>query len=262
MNLTTEAKNLLERMKEKGLIGIKSELESEGIRIEELIILNSMVNKSGLKSGLKIGGAEAKLDMYVATNTMSDWVIAPMIESGYAARKCVEAYTNIKKNTPLNMPKLCINIETLTSLQNIREICDELKNLPASLVFGRVDFTLSNGLSRGEIGSELINKSVLSAAEVAKEYDYQFVVGGGINVASIPLLKQIKDIRLDRFETRKCIIDANALDGVEIEELLKDCVLFELLWLKIKSQYYNFISKEDDIRIAMLEQRHLYNLRG
>jgi hypothetical protein len=81
------------------------------------------------------------------------------------------------------------------------------------------------------------------------------VVGGAVSIDALSMLKRIKKTNLKRFETRKVIFDANAIDSPSIESGLLDAVKFEMLWLMNKRDYYSMIMKEDDARIAMLEAR-------
>ena len=180
----------------------------------------------------------------------------------YSAHKCVDAFLSLTKDSSFPSPKLLINIETVTALENIESICDEIQNVASGLVFGRVDFTLSAGLNRDQINSDYVNNSVLSASNVAKSHNLEFVIGGGVNIDSIEFFKEVHKIRLDRFETRKCILTSDSLYKDSISRLLQDCVLIELLWLKLKSNNYRFISEEDSERISMLEKRYLYNTSG
>lgn len=259
MTIFSELLTLAQRQKQLGLIGIKSEFESEGVRRNEFTIVNALARKAGLMSVLKVGGAEAKSDMFFAQDNMCDYVVAPMIETPYAAKKCIEAFSDVLRIPHITQPKLLVNIETASALSNINSIIDTILPVASGIVFGRVDFTLSSGLSRSDIQSATVSDAVLLASEYCKQADLEFVVGGGISVDSIDLLRALSHIRLDRFETRKCVIDVTALNS-DIHTLLKDCVRFELLWLKFKSSMYSVYSEEDISRISMLEQRHLYNI--
>jgi len=251
---------ILDRLSSTGLLGLKSELESEGIRFTELSTLNILAKSRGLKTALKIGGAEAKSDLIVAFEQLTDYVIAPMIETEYAAHKCVLLFRELMDRSLLNHPALLINIETKTAFANLDDIIRVAKPTIAGVVFGRVDYTLSYGLSRAEVLSSQVCDAVLEVSRVCKANDLEFVLGGGVSVDSIDFLKQLTDIRLDRFETRKCILSSDSLFSPSIYQVLQDCVLAELLWLKLKSTSYLQLSREDSARIEMLEKRHLYNI--
>ena len=245
MTIFSELLTLAERQKKFGMIGIKSEFESEGVRHNEFTIVNSLTRRLGLMSILKIGGAEAKSDMAFALDNMCEYIVAPMIESSYAAKKCVDAFVEVSSKPHLLTPKLLINIETISALHNISDIIETISSVASGIVFGRVDFTLSSGLKRSDIQSSVVSESALRVSQLCKESGLEFVLGGGISVDSLDLLRSLMEVRLDRFETRKCVIDARALKSDDVIPLLQDCVKFELLWLKFKSNTYSSYSSED-----------------
>jgi citrate lyase beta subunit len=123
------------------------------------------------------------------------------------------------------------------------------------VVFGRVDFTLSRGMPRDAINDDSITTAVCKVATACAQNDLKLVVGGSVAPAAIPALKQIRAIRLDRFETRKVIFDGSAIEADSIEAGIQNAVDFELAWLRNKRDYYQRISAEDASRIAMMEKR-------
>lgn len=123
------------------------------------------------------------------------------------------------------------------------------------MVFGRVDFAGSMGRQRDFVNSDEMISYVCDVAEVAKKHNLDLVVGGGVSAESIEPLRKVRQIRLDRFETRKVIFDAAVLDGNDAARGVELAVEFELLWLKNKRDYYRTIAAEDEQRIAMMEKR-------
>ena len=123
-------------------------------------------------------------------------------------------------------------------------------------VFGRVDYTMSHGMNRDDINSsEKITNSVIEVAKHAKKNDLNLVVGGAVSIDAVNILKKVKKIHLDRFETRKVIFSSDALEVNDLSKGMLEAINFELLWLKNKKNYYGSIFQEDDKRIKMLSAR-------
>ena len=58
--------------------------------------------------------------MNMGIRSLSKYIIAPMIETAYSAHKCVDAFLSLTKDSSFPTPKLLINIETVTALENIQ----------------------------------------------------------------------------------------------------------------------------------------------
>ena len=129
------------------------------------------------------------------------------------------------------------------------------------VVLGRHDFVLSMGWKADTINSQATTDYVLEVARLCRDNDKELVVGGGMSVESLDAIKQIHDIRLDRFETRKVIFDADKALKTNIEVGLYEAVQFEYYWLINKQNYYAAISQEDNKRISAFEKR-LEQLKG
>jgi hypothetical protein len=244
-----------------GVVGVKAEFEAEGTRIDELMRLIEIVRKLNLNLGIKIGGCEAMKDLMECKQLGTEYIIAPMVETDYALKKFIDAKNKIFNKDERNSTEFLINIETKTTLENldnIIKVCTshETKDGINGFVFGRVDYTLSCGLPREDINdSDIITDAVLQVSKKIKKSNLSLVVGGGVSLDALPIMRKIRETKLDRFETRKVIFSQNALEISNLQEGMLQAVKFELLWLKNKKNYYEAIFKEDDLRIKMLSDR-------
>ena len=249
--------DILKRLRDSyGSIGVKAEFESEGVRIDELLRLADLVNKSDLKLGIKIGGCEAVKDALDVKQFGADYIISPMIESRYALSKFSDLIERVYSSS-LNRPLALFNIETHLSYVNFDSILSYAlsSSFIDGVVFGRVDFTLSKGLSRSDVNSSQIESPCFDVSSKLRATKLDYVVGGGISSSSLPFLRRLNSVYLSRFETRKVIFDSSSLLDKNLDEGLLLSVKFELLWLLNKRNYYNHISTEDNNRIKMLEDR-------
>ena len=240
-----------------GIVSVKAEFEAEGTRLEELLRLVDVARAAGLPITVKIGGCEAIRDLLEAKQIGVRYIVAPMVESAYAASKYVAAKNIVYSEDEQKDTDFLFNMETITGFNN-RETLIEAIDIPGGadgVVFGRVDFVGSLGWDRNAINKQQTTDYAVETAKLCKESGKQLVMGGGVSIESIDALRQVHAIRLDRFETRKVVFDAGIALETDIEEGLVDAVHFELLWLLNKRDYYNGIAQEDEKRIGMLESR-------
>ena len=89
---------------------------------------------------------------------------------------------------------------------------------------------------------------------MAREKGLKCGLGGAISERSVGFIRRLStEGLLDKFETRKVVFSADAVEhGPRIFRAALD---FELQWLKSKRRFYSGVRREDEARIAMLEQR-------
>ena len=240
-----------------GVVSVKAEFEAEGTRLEELLRLVDVARASGLPMTVKIGGCEAIRDLLEAKQIGVRYIVAPMVESAYAASKYVAAKNLVYSKDEQQDTDFLFNMETITGYENRESLITAISEPEGAdgVVFGRVDFVGSMGWARDSINKQQTTDFAVETAKLCKKADKQLVMGGGVSIESIDAIRQVHAVRLDRFETRKVVFDAGKALSADIEEGLVDAVHFELLWLLNKRDYYNDIAHEDEKRIGMLEAR-------
>ncbi|MCF8556200.1 MAG: aldolase [Candidatus Nanopelagicales bacterium] len=249
---------LIRGREEYGVVSVKAEFEAEGTRMDELLRLIDVASAAQLPVALKIGGCEAVRDLLEAKQLGVATIVAPMVETAYAASKYVAAKNLVFEQDEQEGMKFLFNIETITGLNNLDTMRETLADPEGTdgVVFGRVDFVGSMGWSREKINTQDVTDYVLKVAAMCRELDKDLVVGGGVSPDSLDALAQIAAIKLSRFETRKVIFSAgDALAADRIAEGLREMVKFELLWLQNKQDHYARVAREDAKRIEMLTGR-------
>jgi hypothetical protein len=247
---------ILEKGKtEHGVVSVKAEFEAEGTRTDELLRLVDVSRSAGLPLTLKIGGCEAIRDLLEAKQIGVKYIVAPMIETPYALSKYIKAIDMVYSEDERNDTEFLFNMETITAYNHRNELAELASGQIAGIVFGRVDFSGSMGLGRDGIESAEVMDKVKEVAKLSKSMDLDLVMGGAISSDALTNVRSVEEIYLSRFETRKVVFSGHAAANEAIQNGLLNAVHFELLWLMNKRDYYANITREDQVRIEMLEAR-------
>jgi len=83
-------------LKKLGVVAIKQSLEDEGASFEEISLMIKISKKLGLNLNVKIGGCEAKNDIFFCTSIGSNGIVAPMIESEYGLKKFIQVLISFR----------------------------------------------------------------------------------------------------------------------------------------------------------------------
>ena len=233
------------------ILFLKGSFEDEGLKDFEVKILSAMAAEKRIPLAFKIGGCEAKTDIETSLNYGAHCIVAPMIESAFAATKFVTATDPWLEL----LEERNINIETITAVGSVEEILEQNHEHLNGIVVGRTDLALSMGLSKSMVDSEIVMEQVERALNVAKKYNLITTMGGSVNTNSIAWVSKMHQKGLlDRFETRKVIMEACS-DEKKMLSALEEAFKIETTFLDRTLVNYNFASKAVSDRIRAIKER-------
>ena len=248
----------LKYLKKLNVVAVKQSLEDEGVSQEDLILMKKITQKAKLDLNVKIGGCEAKNDIYFCEWLNVKGIVAPMVESSYALRKFLQTIS--KKNKQ----KLYINLESIQAFKNIDQILKHpnLKRL-TGIVIGRSDLAGSLNLEKKEVNSKKIYGLVLEILKKIKKKKLIVKIGGSLTASSKEFVGNLfKKKLVDRVETRNIELKINNNVLQDFEIIIDKIFKFELEWLKFKQtlQKKKKIKLKNDYyeRIKVLKKRFKY----
>ena len=170
--------NLIDKLKilkNLGVVAIKQSLEDEGASFEDLIFMRKLTKKLNLKLNVKIGGCEAKNDIFFCHLLSVNGIVAPMVESEYALKKFIQSVPSSFKGD------LYVNIESKNAIYNLNKILskNEFRKLKG-VVVGRSDLAGSFNLPKTEVDSrKIFNLMQLNLKKIKKKKKLE-KMGGSI----------------------------------------------------------------------------------
>jgi hypothetical protein len=242
---------------EFGVVSVKAEFEAEGTRMDEFLRLVEIARAADLPLTVKIGGCEAIRDLLEAKQIGVRYIVAPMVETPYALQKYIAAKNLVFSEDEREDTDFLFNMETITCFNSREEVIDLAAQAAGAqgIVFGRVDFCGSLGRDRDSINDTDVTEKIRVVATLARDKNLDLVIGGGVSIDALHVIRDVASVHLSRFETRKVVFGREAVDLPNLEQGLLNAVHFELLWLLNKRDYYGRITQEDAKRIDMLESR-------
>jgi len=243
-------KNLI-KLKKLGASGVKQSLEDEGATFEDVKLMRRLSKKVGLPLNVKIGGCEAKNDIYFCQSIKVDSIVAPMVESGYALRKFLQVAS---KNKDKNC-SLFVNFETINAFKNVDKIIklNDFKQLKG-VVVGRSDFVGSLNKSKSYVDSKTTFNHVFRLLKKLKKKNLITKMGGSLTANSKTFIEMLyKKKLLDIIETRNIEFFVNKKNINNLKLIIYEIFLFELNLIRYKSQRNNNLSRKKDLNARIKE---------
>lgn len=247
-------KNLIENLNQLstyGILGMKQSFEDEGVLLDDVIAFKRITEICDMQSFVKIGGCEAKSDLYNCVRMGVNGVIAPMVETPFSLSKFLDMMKEY-----LNKADSYIVIESKTAYENIDEILKKGSGKLKGIVVGRSDFAKSYNLKKTEVDGNFIYDKVEDILIKSKKYNFVTTLGGSVSTRSTEFIKDMYSKKiLDRIETRNVVISLNENNIQTIDNTIQKALDFEIEWLQYKLSISSKLSAEYSERIGLLKNR-------
>ena len=239
----SEITDQLVLLKESGVVGIKQSFEDEGVILEDVLKIKRLCDDLDLGLNVKIGGCEAVTDINNCLSIEASGIVAPMVESEFALEKFVESIISNISDQDRSLIDFFINIESKSAVNNLDRIFSSPSSkLLKGIVVGRSDLTKSFGYGKQDVNSKEICEIVENIFQDAKSFNFLTIMGGNIGHSSTSFIEQLAgNSLLDKIETRNVIVDLAKSGTRDLDDLIKNALLFESQWMKYKAQFYNDI---------------------
>lgn len=77
----------LKELKKLGVSSVKHSTEDGGASFNDITLMRKITRQAGVNLNIKIGGCEAKNDIFFCKRIKVNSIIAPMVESDYALKR-------------------------------------------------------------------------------------------------------------------------------------------------------------------------------
>tara|TARA_Y100000389_G_scaffold183385_1_gene200815 strand:- start:3547 stop:4323 length:777 start_codon:yes stop_codon:yes gene_type:complete len=244
----------LKILKKLGAVAIKQSLEDEGASFEDLIFMRKLTKKLNLKLNVKIGGCEAKNDVFFCNSISVNGIVAPMVESEYALKKFIQTVPSSFKGD------LYVNLESKNAISNLNKILNlnEFRKLKG-VVIGRSDLAGSFNLPKTEVDSKKIYNLMQLNLKKIKKKKKLIKMGGSITKNSKNFISMLfKKKLIDRVETRNIELKLNNKMLNNFDKTIALIFSFETDWLRYKYEKFklNKIVKKSILkRISEIDKR-------
>ena len=95
----------LKNLKKFNVVAVKQSLEDEGASFEEIKLMRKITKAAGLQHNIKVGGCEAKTDIFSCEKLGVSGIVAPMVETSYALRKFMQIISKKKKTKTIHQSR-------------------------------------------------------------------------------------------------------------------------------------------------------------
>ena len=253
-----EIRDCLEELKNyHGAVSLKASFEDEGIYDDDLTDLVLLSGCTNLDVAVKIGGAEANSDIDRCLRRGVTDIVAPMIETTFAASKFINAASVRSLALDAKNLGLHINLETKTAAQNTNEILKDHATNLRGVVVGRSDLSKSMGLQKKDVDSYEVMDTVKGILFAAKATGLITTMGGTISSNSADhIVNLFNDGLLNRYETRAVVFRLYSKASRQSLLAAIDCALrYEQLLLGTRSVYHTVRAHGLSQRVMSIESR-------